>query len=66
VIIRNFYVKSKKFNDHSNDVITFCINKCNNCVRIYPFRHYYSANLELYLLGKFNFLGNVQIFFIGA
>ena len=66
MIIRNFYVKSKKFNDHSNDMITFWINKRNNCASVYLFRQYYSANLELYFLGKLNFLSNVQIFFVGV
>ena len=66
MIIRDFNVKFKKFNDHSNDEITFWINEYNVCAMVYLFRQYYSANLELYFLEKLNFLSNVQIFFIGA
>jgi hypothetical protein len=65
MIIRDFYAKSKKFNDHSNDMITFRINKHNDCASVYLFRQYYNVNLELYFLGKPNFLSNVQIFFVG-
>jgi len=66
MIIKDFYVKSKKFNDHSNDVITFWINEHNNCAEVYLFRQYYNANSTLRLLRKLNFLSNVQIFFIGV
>jgi len=66
MIIRDFYANFKLFENHSNDMITFWINKRNNCARVYLFRQYCSANLELYFLGKPNFLGNVQIFFIGV
>jgi len=66
MIIRDFYIKFKKFNNHSDDKITFWINEHNNCATVYLFRQYYSANTTLYLLKKLNFLGNVQIFFIGV
>ena len=66
MIIRDFDIKFKKFNDHSNDEIIFLINEYDICATVYLFRHYYSANLELYFLGKPNFLRDVQNFFIGA
>ena len=54
----------KKFNNHSNDNISFWISEYDRYVTLYLFRQNY--NETMYLLGKFNFLGNVQIFFVGV
>lgn len=66
MIIKDFDIKFKKFDDHSNDEITFWINEYDSCATVYIFKQYYKANLALYLLGKLNFLRDVQSFFIGV